>query len=316
MLRRSFLLAPAAAPRLVDVQRIWDAAPHNAFTDLVKHRGRWFCCFREASTHVSADGKLRVLASKDLKQWESAALLTSNEGDLRDPKITIDPRGRLMMTSAVALPPGGAVRHRSLVWTSNDGRAWSGQRTIGDDNYWLWRVTWHKGMGYSIGYQTNVPREQIAIRLYRTADGQRFETHVADLGVKEYPNESAIRFAKDGTAWCLLRRDPGHALLGRAKSPYTEWTWRDLGMRFGGPNMIQVPDGRWIAGGRIHQEKTTRTAICVVDPEQATMRPILELPSKGDSSYPGLAWEKGLLRVSYYASHEARTSIYLASVAL
>jgi len=42
----------------------------------------------------------------------------------------------------------------------------------------------------------------------------------------------------------------------------------------------------------------------------------LKLPSGGDCSYPGLAWQAGLLRVSYYSSHEGKTSIYLATVAL
>ncbi len=47
---------------LVDVRRIWDRAPHNAFTDLLRFRGRWFCVFREGTAHVSPDGALRVLA--------------------------------------------------------------------------------------------------------------------------------------------------------------------------------------------------------------------------------------------------------------
>ena len=34
----------------------------------------------------------------------------------------------------------------------------------------------------------------------------------------------------------------------------------------------------------------------------------------GDTSYPGLLWHDGVLWVSYYSSHEGKTSIYLARV--
>ncbi|MDW8222989.1 MAG: hypothetical protein RMJ82_08570, partial [Gemmatales bacterium] len=62
---------------LVSVVKIWDRAPHNAFTDLIRFQGRWFCTFREGKDHVSSDGALRVITSTDGMQWESAALITS-----------------------------------------------------------------------------------------------------------------------------------------------------------------------------------------------------------------------------------------------
>lgn len=59
---------------LVSSQRIWNEAPHNAFTDLVRFKDRWYCVFREGKAHVSPDGALRVLTSVDGEKWESAAL--------------------------------------------------------------------------------------------------------------------------------------------------------------------------------------------------------------------------------------------------
>ena len=44
--------------------------------------------------------------------------------------------------------------------------------------------------------------------------------------------------------------------------------------------------------------------------------PLLTLPSGGDCSYPGMAWQDDILWVSYYSSHEGKTSIYLAKVKL
>src|SRR5688572_24160679 len=77
----------------VQVRKIWDQAPHNAFTDLVRFQDRWFCVFREGQGHVSPDGALRVIASADGEKWESAALITSPNSDLRDAKITVTPKG-------------------------------------------------------------------------------------------------------------------------------------------------------------------------------------------------------------------------------
>src|SRR5262245_20234453 len=91
--------APVAGEAdLVEVKKIWDAAPHNAFTDLVRYRDEWFCVFREGAAHVSLEGALRVIVSPEGSKWNSAALITSTEGDLRDAKITITPSGKLMLS--------------------------------------------------------------------------------------------------------------------------------------------------------------------------------------------------------------------------
>lgn len=59
--------------RLVSVSTIWNEAPHNAFTDLLRWQGQWYCVFREGQAHVSPDGALRIIASSDGKEWASVA---------------------------------------------------------------------------------------------------------------------------------------------------------------------------------------------------------------------------------------------------
>lgn len=334
----TFALAaePAATPKLVESRKIWDTAPHNAFTGLVRFKDKWFCAFREGQTHVAADGKLRILTSADGATWESAALITGKQGDLRDAKICVTPGGKLMLLGAVALPKPSAVRHRSLVWFSDDGKTWTDEQAVGDENYWIWRVTFHDGVGYGIGYRTDgKPANQTAgTRLYVTKDdGKSFQASVADLGVSGWANEHDMVFQPDGTAVCLLRRDvppksvlndpavnlpavakAGHALLGTAKAPYTEWTWKDLNCQAGGPALLRLEDGRIAAVVRLYDKKV-RTSLCWLDPTAATLTEALTLPSGGDCSYAGLVWREGLLWVSYYSSHESKkTSIYLAKV--
>src|SRR4029453_3446681 len=86
------------APQLVDAQKIWDQAPHNAFTDLIRFKDRWLCVFREGKNHVSDDGVLRVIGSSDGRTWTSEAVVTLAGADLRDAKITLVPDGRLMLS--------------------------------------------------------------------------------------------------------------------------------------------------------------------------------------------------------------------------
>ena len=303
----------AVDPQLIEVRKIWDAAPHNAFTDLAFYRGAWYCVFREASTHVSADGKLRIIRSKDGRNWESAALITDTRGDLRDAKLAINGRGELTLAGAVAFQPPGTHRHQSLVWFTKDGRQWSAPRDVADPDYWLWRISFIKGRALGIGYTTNLPAEKRSVRLYESRDeGRTFAALVDKLEPSEYPNESAIRFRADGRAVCLLRRDPGPGMVGTAKAPYREWKWKELDRRIGGPNLIEMPDGRFLAAVRLHEGQASHTGLAWLNEENGTVREFVRLPSRGDNSYPGLVVRKGELWVSYYSSHEGKTSIYLA----
>lgn len=308
---------PGQAPtaRLLNVAKIWDAAPHNAFTDLVRFRDQWFCVFREGQAHVSPDGALRILRSADGQAWESAAVLRSTTGDLRDAKITVTPNGQLMLSGAEALHDPSRATHQSLVWFSDDGVQWSPPHEIGDPNFWLWRTTWHGDTAYSIGYGCGP--DNPFVRLYTSHDGRTFETRVPNLFAELEPNETSLVFTPEDVAYCLLRRDGREAngLLGTSRPPYTEWQWQDLGQRIGGPHMIQLPNGGLIAAVRLHSPQV-RTGLCWLDPQRGTMQELLTLPSGGDTSYAGLVWHADRLWVSYYSSHEQRTSIYLAQVAI
>lgn len=305
---------PPAPAELVEVRKIWDQAPHNAFTDLIRYRRQWFCVFREGAAHVSPDGALRVITSTDGKEWSSAALITSPTADLRDAKITITPDNHLMLSGAGALHQPAAAKHQTFAWFSDDGKKWSDAIPIGEPNFWMWRVTWHKGAAYGIGYDTAADK---FTRLYRSRDGKKYDTLVENLFDKGYPNETSLIFLPDETCLCLLRRDAGKATaqLGSARPPYKDWQWKDLGEQVGGPHMIRLPDGRIVAAGRRY-DSTVRTSLMWLDPQAGTLTVFLKLPSGGDTSYPGLVWHDGLLWVSYYASHEGKTSIYLAKVKL
>lgn len=313
------LLAPlagaaeaGAAPKaeLVSCVKIWDGAPHNAFTNLIRYKDEWFCVFREGAGHVSPDGALRVIVSGDGEQWAPAARLTSETADLRDAQITVTPDNRLMLSGAAAWHTPSPATHQTLAYFSENGRDWTAPVEIGLPNDWLWRVTWNGDTAWGIGYACG--RGERNIRLYKSADGRKFDVVVDSLMTEGFPNESSILFLEDGKAVCLLRRDEANGMVGKAAAPYTDWTWKDLGVRIGGPHFIRVPGAGFVAAVRLYEP--ARTALCLLDPDTGAFSELLTLPSGGDTSYPGLVWHDGLLWVSYYSSHEGKTAIYLARV--
>ncbi|MBP7933544.1 MAG: exo-alpha-sialidase [Phycisphaerae bacterium] len=303
--------------RTESVSRIWDFAPHNAFTDLVRHGDKLFCVFREATGHgVSPTGSIRILCSRDDGcTWQSAALITSPGLDLRDPKITLTPDRRLMVYAAgVQAQAVAGVTHRNYVWFSPDGKDFGKAAEIGEPNIWLWRVTWHKGTAYGVGYSVTSDR---LLRLYTSTDGNRFTVLVPNMGPQGYANEtSTIIFSPDGTARVLLRRDPEVGMIGTASHPYRDWVWQPLDCRLGGPEMRQLPDGRLLAAVRLY-DNPVRTSLAWVDPQKRILAEVFSLPSGGDTSYAGIAAsEDDRLWLSYYSSHEGRTCIYLAVLRL
>ena len=307
-------LANGSKPELVQTQRIWDTAPHNAFTDLVHWNGSFFCAFREGKGHAGDKGKLRIIVSVDGEQWRSAGLLATDEYDLRDAALSITPDNRLMVLGGAQQNLEGKRSTGTFVSFSTDGQSFSKPQIVIPPGRWLWRVTWHGDTAYGVAYGGN--EGQPSSSLLKTKDGVHYETVVESLlSGPGWPTEARIRFAEDGTAYCLHRRDgkPATAQFGTAQAPYTGWTWRDLGARLGGPNFMQIPNGEWIGAGRLY-DGGARTELVRLDPSEGAMTPILRLPSGGDTSYPGMVWHNGMLWVSYYASHEGKTNIYLAKV--
>jgi len=298
--------------KLLEVKKIWGKAPHNAFTDLIRFHNRWICVFREGTHHVSNDGALRVITSADGDKWKSAALITSKNSDLRDAKITVMPNGNLMMCGAEVIHGKSKHKYQSLSWFSKDGHTWSKKNNIGNTNFWLWRVIWHKGKAYGIGYRCGGNKR--TLRLYSSSNGKNFDILVDNLFDVDAPSEAAIAFDGD-TAYCLLRCDGKHKTgrLGISQPPYTIWKWKDLGVQIGGPQLICLPNDQLVATVRLY-DGGPRTSLCLINPHSGKLTEKLALPSGGDTSYAGIVRHDNMLWISYYSSHEGKASIYLAKV--
>jgi hypothetical protein len=313
-------------PELVEpVRKIWDQAPHNAFTDLIRFQDRWWCVFREGDDHAKGAGKIRLLISTDGVEWESVALFSQAGVDLRDPHISRTPKGELMLICGAAEPPtrDPVKDHYGFISFSKDGLEWTTMSRVGPSWHWLWRVSWDERDAYTVAYHWQPDGK----RQYRAKLMRDQGLHMREAGrrgvnfeaVTEFdvPQATEATLVFDGPKLlCLQRRDgsPNSALLGTSQPPYTKWTWKDLGLYYGGPNFLKAPDGHWWATGRIIDNKKAQTVLCHLDVVAGKLTPVLTLPSGGDTSYPGMVWHDGQLWISYYSSHEGKSNIYLARV--
>lgn len=305
----------------IEVEKMWDQAPHNAFTDILRFNNAFYSTFREGANHVSGPGgKARVLRSADGKKWESVALFEVADRDVRDPKLSVTPDNRLMVLMDVESYKDGKVASRKPYVAFSSGAGFTEPKesvvdpAIASWSDWVWRVTWHKGAGYAIVYQ------QDRIYLLRTKDGSYFEK-VSAIEVDGYPNESTIRFDRKDNIYVLIRREKADQMgvLATSSGPYQSWTFHKMDRRLGGPNFIFMGDDKLLIGSRLYPAAGTNdkvgTALFLSDLNGKIYKTI-GLPSGGDTSYPGLLVYGGKLWVSYYSTHEGKTSIYLAKVPL
>ena len=89
----ALLHAQAPVAELVSVEKIWDKAPHNGFTDLTRFQNLFYCCFREAPAADKGEGVIRTLISSSGKVWIDNSSVSESGTDLRDPKLIVTVRG-------------------------------------------------------------------------------------------------------------------------------------------------------------------------------------------------------------------------------
>ena len=316
-----------ASVELRSVERIWEKGPHNAFTDLLEVDGRLFCAFREGDSHVGgSNGRIRVIMLEpgDAPVWRSVVLLEEPGVDLRDPKLSLAPDGRIMVGFGGSIYEGATLRScrsRVAFLDRQGGRSGPVREMIVDDRIrtdhdWLWRTTWHEGVGYGVVYQASP--DASGIHLVSTVDGVNWDRR-ASLPVSGTPNEATIRFASDGSMRALIRREggDGRAWFGAAAPPFDRWSFTPLPESLGGPDFIGLGEDRWLVGGRRRGVDGPSTVLGIWDESaDGGWTYVAVLPSGGDTSYPGFVRIDDEILVSYYSSHEGKTAIHLARLGL
>ncbi len=319
-------------------EQIWFNDNHSAFTSIVKFKDEYYVTFREAESHIfdrdgEARGKIRILASKDGNDWKSVALIGKEGFDLRDPKLSVTPDDRLMVIIGGSVYVNRElVARKPQVCFSSDGRTFTDLQQFefsegGDLNgqEWPWRVTWHKGTGYTVCYTVTGPASAF-LTLWKTKDGVHYDfVCKMDLDEKDYPNEATVRFLPDDRMVVLIRQDgdrngaSAEGILAVAPAPYTDWKYTGIGFKIGGPELLVLGKDRLVISGREYAEKGNFTAIWA-GPLEGPFEKVIGLHEPVlDSSYPGLIVVGKELWCCYYRSYGEKrndAAIYLAKIPL
>ena len=320
------------------VHRVYDDGSHNAFTDLIHWRGRYWLTFRGCPDGhmVYPTSRIRVLVSADgLTDWHEAFSFNAEGRDVRDPHFLAFGE-KLFVYSGAWLCDPARPGHRDIndhlgygAWT-DDGDTWRGPRSLeGTYGHYVWRAAAHRDRAFLCARRRRdfIPgpgpeeaREVIEGAMLESDDGLVWRT--AGLFTEDYGNETAFLFEDDGQVVALARgADPVPARICRSLPPYVAWQRTELDRNVGGPLLAKWGERYLVAGRKTLEPGRPVTTVYWLESDALVEQ--LELPSGGDNSYPGfvpLDEHRGLL--SYYSSHagsgegKAPCHIYIAELAL
>ena len=296
--------------RVTRARKVYSDGLHNAFTGMTRFDERVFICFRSSEDHVAPGGGIRVIASDDLDDWETAHFVSEPTLDYRDPKLVCFDGELRVYFAGVPFRDGrpDSARRASMVVRSKDGQHFGKPEPLTGlpKGVWLWHVASHDGLLYGTGY-SRAKNGLYLGTLFRSNDGIAWERLVE---IPSPGNETFLDFDKNGILWLLVRRqDQGNVLvLCRAQAPYETITIeRQMPMALGGPFVKRLEHGwiiitrQWDPPGR----RNLRTEIFWLADGAERPRSITRLPSGGDTSYAAcLDVSPGRAIVSYYSSHE------------
>ncbi len=295
--------------------KIFGDGRHNAFTDLVRWNDAYYLCFRHGAGHLSMDGEIRVMRSRDFSVWEQCAVVDTL-GDDRDPHFTVLNNTLFLFFGVWDLAHAkdngtpGRGRLRSHFATTTDGEHWSEVRGVHQPDWWLWRVRAHGGVLYSPAYFLQWPSfKEGELRLLKSADGLAWED--AGLVTKErIPDEADIRFLPDGSLEMVARTcdKAGNSMWLRRGPGRAQWEKRDLEPVIHCPVFAEWGDRCFVAG-RGKDEKGYNTSLWEL--KDGAVKKLITLPSGGDTAYPGLITDPAadpngppVLLVTWYSQHE------------
>ncbi len=328
-------MSPTPSIQIDAVHRVFDDGEHNAFTDLTYFRGRYYLCFRSCPEGhmLFTTSRIRVLVSDDgVTDWAQVLEFGVPARDVRDPHLLVFGERLFVYAGTWLVPDNDGPRdmndHLGFAAWTDDGISWQGPQMLeGTYGHYIWRAAAHAGKAYLCGRRRSqfgplpADGEDRSVReavMLESDDGLVW--HTAGLFAADHGNETAFQFTADGSVLALARGEYDmEARVCRSVPPYSNWERKTLGQNVGGP-MLERWGDEWLVGGRrMSDPDNPRMVLWWLRDD--SLHEAAELPSGGDTSYPGfvaLDDSRGLL--SYYASHEgsgrsvAPCHIYIAEI--
>lgn len=337
VLLTDFCQAQTSKPEAeLSVKKIFDDGRYNCFTDLVRFNGAYYCTFRSAISHGDPSsgviGKIAVIQSTDLNQWNEVARFEIAGVDLRDPKLTVSPEEIRVYAVAGAISDAGILQYHAATWRSTDGTTWSHPKAI-CPGYIFWRPKWQAGKFYVPAYLRRPG--YCSVDLLESENGEDWRLHSTPIppverqGETLWANECDLLFLPNGESLLFARRNQGNgepnpkfAELGGFRQGYVGLsltrsmsTWATLNeeLYFHAPATLAHRDKIYLAGRDMVKLPNGATETCRIWEFDKTkgFTEIAHFETRGDCSYPGIvAISNDELAVSYYSCHEGMTAYF------
>jgi len=303
---------------------LWNAVTddgHNFNTDLLLWNDYFYLIYQHSKTHFfDGDSKLVLLKSKDCRNWEKMSGIKYEGLEFRDPKLSVI--NKTLFLYALRNSAYDPEPSQTYYATSKDGYHWSSFKEIEPKGYLFWKPKTSDSLTW---FNTAYLNEHGKSILIKSTDGINWET-VSTIYEGETNDETALEILSDGKIiiTARLEADPAwhsgsknaSTLIAYSYPPYSEWVkTKSYLTRLDGPALITAdnkiiaagrfdPDGRdnWYGMSSIFGRK--RTAIYLVEDNKLTL--LTELPSCGDTSYPGIVKKDGYIYISYYTNDETK----------
>jgi hypothetical protein len=296
----------------------------KAFTDITFFDDQYFLVFRDSDKHaLGEDGVIHLFSSIDGFDWIFLREINVPGIDLRDPSFAINGEELSMYIHGSKYENQTIVEFTDYNLKYSETNGWLEPTNVLLDNLsvntnnisgneaWPWRVTWHNGMAYTVGYNGSD-----IFDLYKSEDGLFFTKQNIFENLPFLPSEARIRVNQNGEFFVLVRRINGTTIVGRSHNPCEGWEWfGEISFEnFRGPNFLLTDENKMIFSGAFF----SWVYLGVYDLTTNSYGQLIEIPSFGDGSYPGMIIQDNILWLSYYTSYEniVGSSIYVAKINL
>lgn len=309
----SLSVSNSCGSEAMQTNMIWEGNPYASFTSLVYFNNHLYCAFREGKTHYDPSGKdngrIRIIKLKEDNVWDTVDIVSEDGYDLRDPKLSIMPDGRLMLlTERVQISDGKVVARNTCVGFLSYESDEVGNlmpieiSNLGDWN-WLWDVTWIDGVGYGFIY---VPY----FAFVKTIDGIHYT--VEERSSVEYnPTEASIAKFDEGLI-CVARCDSS-SIVGQRKYFDEKWQWTVMDNKIECPKILSI--GKYaLISGRTFIDGKPSTALYKLNVATNRTDEITIIPSGKDCGYPGMVVNDDIVYISSYYGDGNKSSIYLSTL--
>ncbi|QDT41587.1 hypothetical protein Pan241w_16500 [Gimesia alba] len=317
---------------VTNVRKVFDNGEHNAFTDMIEFKGKYYLTFRTCpgGHMLFPSSRILIMQSDDAETWKQVDEFSVPRRDVRDPHFLIFKDKLFVYTGTWYCgdaPPKTRTINQHLgyaVWSA-DGSNWSKPTMLeGTYGHYIWRAAAYGDKAYLCGRrirnftEDNKDRELIETAILESDDGLVWKT--ASLFNEKQGDETAFLFEKNGDLLAIGRSGSNPAWVMRSRPPFDHWERKQLDRYIGGPLLAKWGD-HYLVGGRQRKNGKYVTSLYWFKNDQ--LHEFASLPSGGDNSYPGiLILGPDRARVSYYSSHEKDengkpiTAIYLADLKL